>query len=974
MAGRSGQQGLKFSDLRLVLDSVEDRIVATLIRVTDGQILGEHRSEVPVDAVRALARDTCGGVPSPANRVQWLAQNLGRAGFGGRVSEALASEIARHPIRIQLRADRNLSPLPWELALVRDLGIPNDGYIALASRVSLTRDVGNAPKANLGPRDQPRVLVAWANPGSSTYPLLHFAEKEASSVVRALRSAECSSVQVDELPFATVSSLLKSVADRKPNVIHFIGHGDLTPSGGVIVLEGGMPGAAQVLYVDQLAKVLVDAEVSLVVLSGCLTAGSPEAIGSQLALAGIPAVIAMSMPIQDAAAHQFARALYSSLAEGTQLEEALLEGRLAIRGMGCDWAAPQLMLSGSEAIVLSRPDDSSPQWQTPTRKTNLTIDDRPFIGRTKERADLRRKIRDQGQRLVTITGPGGMGKTRLSKQVAAELLDDFPDGVWLVDCEALVEPQELGSGLASALPFASSGESREGLKESLSRRRTLIVLDCFEHSLSCGPMIEDLLQGAPDVYLLITSRILLGLPREHEYQLPPMGLSGKGREVPDSLTLFAEAAGHALDGFEITAKNRKQLRELCGSLEGVPLALVLAAGRLRHLGLTELIDQVREQPVATLRRRTGGIDRHANIESVVAGSFRLLPPDDRQMLYKVGLFAGSFTIADAISVCNLSQQEVVARLSELRDHSLVQISRGEDSTRYKLLDTVRDYLSRLELDSPLFDALEACRERHAVHYSRMASEIGRLMSEGRWSAGTAILWQEIGNFRAATTFASIQGRSELIANMAEHLARRYFEAGLLSDFRKLADAGYLAAEKLANPIIRIRLLGLDGALSSRQGDEALCERLWTERADLCRQVHHVALCAETLIDLGWQAYELKDTHKCRLRLIEALRLAREAGDISLIATSRIVQGRIAFAMSNPQLARRRAEQAEALLARWADQNSTLFIFQNLSILYAELNEPHRSVEFTVRLLRAGIERHQVIHIGWALLRLPGPAV
>jgi predicted ATPase len=274
-----------------------------------------------------------------------------------------------------------------------------------------------------------------------------------------------------------------------------------------------------------------------------------------------------------------------------------------------------------------------------------------------------------------------MGKTRLCKQVAAELVDEFPDGAWLVDCESLLETHELLAGISNVFPFGSQSNSKDGLIESLQRRRLLVVLDCFENTVTNAPLVDELVESVPGLHVLLTSRILLGVPREHEYPLRPMAVSAKSGETADSMRLFAEAAGHAIDGFQITSKNKKLLREICASLEGVPLALVLAAGRLRHMGLAELIQQVNEQPVATLRRRTGGIERHANIESVVAGSFNLLPIAERQMLCKLAILVGSFTVTDGAAVCKISETALIAWLSDLRDHSLIHLIRDETTTQ-----------------------------------------------------------------------------------------------------------------------------------------------------------------------------------------------------------------------------------------------------------------------------------------------------
>jgi hypothetical protein len=387
------------------------------------------------------------------------------------------------------------------------------------------------------------------------------------------------------------------------------------------------------------------------------------------------------------------------------------------------------------------------------------------------------------------------------------------------------------------------------------------------------------------------------------------------------------------------------------------------------MSLVELSEQVRDQPIATLRRRTGGIERHSNIESVVAASFTLLPAKEREMLCVLGIFVGSFSILDAAFVFQMSEPELLARLSDLRDHSLVQIQQGDARTRYKVLDTVRDYLSHVPLDARFALELRDCKRRHAEHYADLAVEIGRLVAEGRWSAGTTAMMRDIGNLRVAISTAAEMKRYDLIGAMVSGLARRFFEAGLASDFRALAAAGYEAASQTENDSIRIQLLGLEGAQASREGDEDRCESIWMERVELCRKWKDIQNGADALIDLAWQAFERNQPKKSRLRLIEALRLCRPEKDPLFIATVRVVQARIAFASANIRLARLRSAQAEQLLPQFEDRSGSLFIYQLLAISCRELDDQERRLGFTRKLLQLGIERNQVVHAGWSLLEL-----
>jgi len=206
---------------------------------------------------------------------------------------------------------------------------------------------------------------------------------------------------------------------------------------------------------------------------------------------------------------------------------------------------------------------STHKWRSSERKTNLSYDDRPFIGRSKERSDLRSKIAIKGN--VSCRSPDrGHGKTRLSKQVAAELIDEFPDGVWFVDCETLIDSQDLVAGIATVLPFGTGAESTNASRV-LTRRRILIVLDCFENSVAQGGLLEELLQHASGLSILITSRIVLASPvstsiHSRRCRSPPAA----ERRQTESPCLPKRRP--RLNGFEVTVKNRKLLGELANAL------------------------------------------------------------------------------------------------------------------------------------------------------------------------------------------------------------------------------------------------------------------------------------------------------------------------------------------------------------------------------------------------------------------------
>lgn len=896
---------------------------------------------------------------------------------GMRIGRALAGIALRPPIRllllaaasestVRLRLDPRCSltvVLPWELLYDEALG----GFLCLHPRIRLTRLV-EAPAPVSSTDSDPKVLVAFADPGSSRYPPIPFVRTEAHSILRSLESPECRSLSAVGLEHTTPASLLRTLAEQRPAILHFVGHADIRATGGVLVLAGERTGTDTLMYADELAAALRDAGTRLVVLSACRT-GAFGSIGPELARAGIPAVVAMQFRTLDALGNHFARAFYGALLEWGNVEEAVRQARWAVRGSGIDWASHVLYLhgDGNHVVDLVSPAPSIPTEQR--RCTNLLYDERPFIGRIEERRQLRRKIQEQGQRLVTVTGMGGMGKTRLAKQVAAELASEFADGVWLVECDSLTDQRQLAAAIAGTLQLELGGpRPEEALAAHLVERRLLLVLDCFEGLVEHAPLLEYLQERAPNLTVLVTSRRVLGLPREYEFPLAPMKAGASTRQTGDGVALFVEAAGHVHHEFVLTSKNRDSVREICGLLEQVPLAIVLAAGRLGAMSLSELREQLRARPLDTLSRRAPGVDRHSDLAKVVAGSLTLLPEADRDLLLRLSVFDGGFFAEDAAAVCDERTEKVREGLAQLRNHSLVQVTRG-DRTRYKLLDTVREYLAILPTSESALKDRNACLRRHAAHYARRARRVGELMAEGRWGEGTSILWTEIGNFRAGMSYSVGAGEHELVMAFADGLARTLFEAGLWSDFGAIAEAAHGAAAALGQADLSARMLGLEGALASRKGDEAACEQFWLRRVEVCREIGDVAGCADALTDLAWQAYERHDSNGARRYLVDAVRLARLAHVQGLIATARAVQAQLALASQDLRLARRRAEQAVLLIEACEEPDFALFVHQNLMKLFRELGDPDRAATHVVRVLRMATAGHRSVHIGWALLNL-----
>jgi predicted ATPase len=534
-------------------------------------------------------------------------------------------------------------------------------------------------------------------------------------------------------------------------------------------------------------------------------------------------------------------------------------GPITLRGMKKPMRVYQLV----------HPDLRPPTAELPvlTIPNNLSGDERPFIGRAKERSDLRRKLA-MGERLVTITGIGGIGKTSLARQVAVDCLELHPDGVWFVECETLGAEQDLAAAIAERV--GAAGIDPHQIADQVAGKRVLVILDCFENITELAPWVDRLVRVAPHLSVIVTSRVVLGVPREFEYALAPMATSGRGGN--ETLSLFAEAARHVVDDFVCTGRNRALVRQICESLEGVPLAIVLAAGRLRVLSLAELLEQIRRNRMEVLQRRGPSSDRHRDIQDVIAGSFRLLDDAEQKLLIRLSVFRGGFTRGDAQAV--LTGPRLLAGLTSLRESSLLMASSTNGKSRYRILDTVREYLVFLDRDEELQQVIAKDSGRHAEWFATRAEELKELESSGNWEPFIREFWNELGNMRLAIAHADLEGRSDLIARFTEALLRVLLVIGLWEDFDHLAEAGLRAAIDQSDHRLEAWILMSLGTKHRRCGEEESAREAYLRRATILSRAGSPEDYADALSDLVEQSVERGRLDEAKSELVQLRELAR----------------------------------------------------------------------------------------------------
>jgi predicted ATPase/DNA-binding CsgD family transcriptional regulator len=571
---------------------------------------------------------------------------------------------------------------------------------------------------------------------------------------------------------------------------------------------------------------------------------------------------------------------------------------------------------------------AEPASRAPERPANnLPLELSSFVGREREVAQVKDLLADT--RLLTLTGPGGCGKSRLALVVTSELVESFEGGAWLVALPSLSDPDLVPQAVASALGVREvPGRSfMEVLQERLKSENLLLVLDNCEHLIdACATLADTLLRACPDLKILATSREALGVAGETSWLVPSLSLPDPRDSPPaeqlvryEAIRLFVERARAVASSFEITEENAPAVARVCQRLDGMPLAIELAAAKTRVLSVEQILKRLEESFGLLITASRTGDPRHRTLRTTIDWSHSLLSDKERILFRRLSVFAGGWTLEAAEEVCageGIERDEVLDLLTHVTDKSLVLVSESDGGeARYRLLETVKQY-AREKLEESGED-LETQR-RHATFFAALGvlAEPGlNGGEEGRWRRRLAT---ERDNLRAALAWGE-QHDAELMLRLAGALWK-FWWANLTEGRGWLERA--LAVGNEAPAPLRVKALGSASILTSMQGEvgrgEALAReavelaersgdragRVWgllmLSFADRCRGDHEAAAShieaaleeAEVLDDdelppflrafvlnrLGHEAYELGNWSRAEAVLEEALERWRRLGN------------------------------------------------------------------------------------------------
>jgi non-specific serine/threonine protein kinase len=581
---------------------------------------------------------------------------------------------------------------------------------------------------------------------------------------------------------------------------------------------------------------------------------------------------------------------------------------------------------------------------------NLPFQVNRFIGREREMSAVRELL--MTTRLLTLAGAGGSGKTRLALQVATDLLEEFEQGVWWVELAALSDPLLVPQAVASALgiPERADCPLTEALADALRPKQLLLVLDNCEHLLAaCAQLIETLLRTCSKLRVLVTSRetltisgetvwLVLPLRVPDTYQPPPIA----GLLTYEAVALFVERARAALPSFTLTAQNAPAVVQICRRLDGMPLAIELAAARIRALSVEQIVARLDD----AYRLLTGGsrsaLPRQQTLRAAMDWSYDLLSAQEQAFFRRLSVFAGTFSLAAAEAICAGEPGEVydaLDLLSSLIDKSLVLMEQRNGEARYRLLETIRQYGQ---------DKLQECaeaamvRRRHRDWYAHLAAQAEAETLDARQKSVFDRLEAEHDNLRAALGWSLEQQEAESAAQMGAAIRLFWLLRGYMSEGRSWLERALAGLS--AKNAVRAKALNVAAILASLQDDSTTARTLVAESLALSRQLAERKQTGYALYILARLARIEGDYAGAVTFLEESLALFRQLGqkdDIALVLSD---FGLTVLYLGDYERATALCEQSLALSRELGDLRGIASWLANLAIVTLARGDARQATE------------------------------
>jgi predicted ATPase/DNA-binding SARP family transcriptional activator len=570
--------------------------------------------------------------------------------------------------------------------------------------------------------------------------------------------------------------------------------------------------------------------------------------------------------------------------------------------------------------------------------SNLPAPLTSLIGRETEQAELLERLSTMDCRLLTLVGTGGVGKTRLAVEVAAQLADEFPHGVWFVDLAPVVEATLIPHVVASALGVRE--EATQSLMLTLNHylrdKALLLVLDNCEHLIeACAVLAESLLQASPQLKVLATSRESLRCDGEQVYPVPSLAQPDPTQLPPltaltqyPAVRLFSERAYAAGAIFTVGAHNAQAIAHICWQLDGIPLALELAAAQTSAFSVIEIAERLVDRFRLLTKGKRTALPRQQTLRALVDWSYDLLTTEERRLWQRLSVFAGGWTLAAAEAICGYEPVPVTAipaLLSQLANKSLIV---SETPKRYRLLETLRQYgQERLQQTGEA----TVVSEKHLQFYWQLAEAAEPHLTGAEQPLWLQQLEVEHGNIQAALAWSIKSGSREAGVRLAGALGRFWRMRGYFSESRHWLD-GVLASNTEVSKAARAKALNWAGRLAEMQGARERAQTLLQESLTLRRELGDGLGMAETLNNLASIAWTQDEHESARALFEESLALRRDLGDQWGTASTLNNLGAVAHSQGDYTRAQRLCTESLALRRELNDQWGIAYCLNNLGLV------------------------------------------
>ena len=562
-----------------------------------------------------------------------------------------------------------------------------------------------------------------------------------------------------------------------------------------------------------------------------------------------------------------------------------------------------------QLIIPDLPSDFPPLRSLDRRAHNLPVQPTPLIGREQISVTACGLLRRADVRLLTLTGPGGTGKTRLGLHVAADVLEDFEYGIYFVPLAAIRDPTLVASSIARILGIQEKAGQvlLDSLQESLQDKQMLLVLDNFEQVVAAAPLVAQLLAACPHLKCLVTSRVALRLSGEHEFPVPPLDLPDL-RDLPTIATLsqyaavnlFIQRAVAVKPDFQVHNTNAAAVAEICVRLDGLPLALELAAARIKLLSPQAILARLGRR-LEFLRGARDMPDRHQTLRHAIAWSYDLLEAGEQALFRRLAVFARGGTLEAIEAVCQAVHApaigpgqalDVLDGVASLVDKSLLrQAEQASGEPRFRMLETIREY----GLECLTASGEEpAVRRAHAHYYLGLAEAAESALAGPAQATWLERLEEEHDNLRAALRWATEGGAAEEGLRLAGALCEFWLVRGYLREGWEWLRHVLRLATASTHTTARVKVLTGAGHMAHNLGDYAAAWALFEESLALGRACGDMRGIATALNNLGWVATHRGDFTEARALSEESLALGWELGTTESIATSLNNLGFVAY--------------------------------------------------------------------------------